>query len=71
MFKAVSLITDQEQGLTAGTQYTIVNTKHQSTNSICVINDFGVHSRVSRKHFTITIDSDYNSKLNVVQHNAV
>jgi len=71
MFKAISHITDLEQGLSTGTQYTIVNTKHQSNSSICIVNDFGVHQRVNRKYFTITVDSEYNSKLNVVRHNAV
>jgi hypothetical protein len=71
MFKAISRITDEEQGLTAGTIYTVVNTKHQSNINICIINDFGVHQRVNKKHFTITVDSEYNSKLNFVQHNVV
>jgi hypothetical protein len=71
MFRAISRITDEEQGLTTGESYTIVNTKHQSNTNICVINDFGVHQRVNKKHFTITVDNDYNSKLNIVQHNVV
>lgn len=71
MFTAISRITDEEQGLTAGESYAIVNTKHQSANSICIINDYGVYGRVARKYFSITVDNDYNSKLNIVQHNAV
>jgi hypothetical protein len=71
MFKAISKITNELEGITAGESYTIVNTKHQSNTNICVINDFGVHQRINKRHFTITVDSDYNSKLNIVQYNVV
>jgi hypothetical protein len=71
MFKAVSKVTNDIEGITAGHTYTIVNTKHQSNTNICIINDFGIHQRVNKRHLTITADSEYNSKLNIVQHNVV
>lgn len=68
MFKAISHITDDILGLTTGHEYIVVSTKHQSKNSICVINDFGIHSRVSNKHITVIPD---NNKLNIVKISAI
>jgi hypothetical protein len=56
MFIAISKVINELEGITAGHQYTIVNTKHQSNTNICVINDFRVHQRVNKRHFTITVD---------------
>lgn len=46
-----------EDGITADKYYSVVETKHQSNNSICVINDFGIHMRVPRKYFDFKLNN--------------